>query len=195
MPQPAVDNWTNAQYLYHIFLDRADTKINPFAATIQCILESTSNGQPFGSSLAMEGHNLTGMKVGSWKGEVIEKKTWEQKPNGEKYEIVAKFRKFKDLSEFVDSYSGMIDASYPLCSKDNFMGYFSGLYRGRMGAWATDLNYFKKLLQVAWSYSEDFFEDPKTKWKNILVNACDRDLFVMSQHEEIAIKFVKDILK
>lgn len=181
------------ELLYNIFLNHAEL-INPFGATIQCIHESTSGGKPLGSGLAIQANNLTGIKAGSsWKGKTIDKKTWEQRSDGTTYQTVAKFRAWDTLEDFCIDYSKMVNSSYSNCTKDNFIGYFSGFSKGKYGAWATDLNYFKKLLTIAWRYSNLFFETPLEKWKAVVVNACDRDLFILPQHEEMAIKFLKDL--
>ena len=178
------------QQLYNIFLKFND-RVNPFGATIQCVHESTSSGKPFGSSLATQANNLAGIKAGSsWTGKTVNKNTWEQKPTGEKYQTVAKFRAWDSVEDFAESYSSMVDRSYPLCAKDNFLGYFSGFFKGKYGAWATDLNYFNKLLTIAWNNSPAFFEDYKNKWLAVFVNAADRKLFVRFEHEEMVVKFL-----
>lgn len=61
------------------------------------------------------------------------------------------FRKYADLSAFLDDYAEKIRVDYPHAASqaDNFWGYFAGLYRGRWGAWATDHRYFERLSGMA----------------------------------------------
>ena len=180
--------------LYNIFLHYAEL-INPFGATIQCIHESESAATPrqFDSSLALEGNNLAGIKAfKSWKGDVLEKKTWEQKPTGEKYQTVARFKAYPSVEDFVGDYSLIISKSYVHCSIDNFMGYFSGMSkREPYGAWATDKKYFEKLLGIAWKYGGIFFPNQFEKFKAVLINAASRHLFILPEHEEMAVRFVQ----
>jgi len=176
--------------LYQIFEQQADL-VNPFGATIQCMHESGN----LKSKLAINGNNLTGMKKGEWTGKTIDMKTWEQDKNGNAFEVVAQFRDFDSVEQFSESYSNLINKSFPNCTTDNFLGYFSGFSKGRLGAWATDVGYFKKLLQMAWQHSPLFFKNPKEKWKAALINASDRKLFVVPEHEEIAFRFIKEVIK
>ena len=180
--------------LYNIFLHYAEL-INPFGATIQCVHESESAATPrnFDSSLALEGNNLAGIKAfKSWNGDILEKKTWEQKTNGEKYQTIAKFRAYTSVEDFAGDYALLISKSYPHCTCDNFMGYFSGMSkREPYGAWATDLSYFNKLLGIAWKHASVFFPNPSEKFKIVLVNAASRSLFVHPEHEEMAVRFIR----
>ncbi len=180
--------------LYNIFMHYAEL-VNPFGATIQCVHESESSATPrnFDSSLSLEGNNLAGIKAfKNWKGDILEKKTWEQKPTGEKYQTVARFKSYSSVEEFVGDYTLLVSKSYVHCTTDNFMGYFSGFSkREPYGAWATDLNYFSKLLAIAWKHSSVFFNNPLDKFKAVLVNAASRKIFVVKEHEGMAVRFVQ----
>ena len=183
--------------LYSIFSEHA-AQINPFGATIQCIheSESPSTPRPFDSSLSLEGNNLTGIKASkSWTGKTLSKKTWEQKPDGTKFETVAVFRAWDIVEDFVEYHVGVINRLYPHCAKDNFLGYFSGLEKNiyhtpeSPSKWGTDLKYFDKMLAMAWKYSPLFFKSPAEKWRAVLINAVDRGLFVFPEHIKIVVKF------
>jgi hypothetical protein len=179
------------EQLYNIFSTHA-AMINPFGATIQCILESSLNGLPFNSGLAIQANNLAGMKATrKWTGKTVDKQTWEQRPDGTRYQVVAKWRAWDSVEAFTLTYSKTIHTSYPLCATDNFMGYFSGLLKGKLGAWATDTAYFTKLLTIAWANSPIFFGRPSEKWKLVLIDASDRKLFTIPEHEKLAVEFMK----
>ena len=184
--------------LYNIFLHYAEL-VNPFGATIQCVHESESSASPrnFDSSLALEGNNLAGIKAfKSWPGAVLEKKTWEQKPTGEKYQTVARFRSYPSVEDFAADYALLISKSYLHCATDNFMGYFSGFTPVPPSRnWATDIKYFEKLLKIAGKYARIFFENPQEKFKAVLVNAAYRKLFTRPEHQEMAVIFVKEMQK
>ena len=134
--------------------------VNPFAAVCQCRHETSYQGRPWNSELCLKAHNLAGLKVGSdWNGQVYSKVSWEQQPSGKKYEKVSDFRRYLLWEDFVDDYAVKISRDYPVCtaSADNFIGYFSGLFRGRWGAWATDLSYLDRLLDQTFALAPVFF--------------------------------------
>ena len=134
------------------------SKINPFGALCQCNWETRTNGRPWESELFQRANNAAGIKAGaSWQGSIYEKISWEQLPDGTKYEKKSAFRKYASADEFLADYADKISATYPNCALDNFWGYFSGLYKGKYGAWATDLKYFEKLCMVAIKLAPEIF--------------------------------------
>lgn len=138
----------SARNLFTVF-EKYKSTINGFAAVCQCRHETTYRGKPWNSELCLNANNLAGLKKWSgWNGGVYPKSSWEQKPDGTKYEKVSEFCKYATWTDFVDNYAKKIQQDYPLCtaSADNFWGYFSGLFKGRFGAWATDLAYLDRLI-------------------------------------------------
>ena len=138
----------SAKNLFEIF-EKYKKTVNPFAAVCQCRHETSYKGQPWNSELCKQANNLAGIKQWSgWMGPIYAKESWEQKPGGEKYSKLSNFCKYSDVGIFADNYAKKISMDYPLCSKsaDNFWGYFSGLFKGRVGAWATDLAYLDRLI-------------------------------------------------
>lgn len=72
--------------------------ILPSVTIAQAILESGWGK----SELAKNAHNLFGIKAGAdWKGKTYSKRTKEQKPTGEVYEIVADFRAYDSFAESI----------------------------------------------------------------------------------------------
>lgn len=70
----------------------------PSVTIAQAILESGWGR----SELAKNAHNLFGIKASKdWKGKTYAKKTKEQKPTGEVYEIVADFRAYDNIAESI----------------------------------------------------------------------------------------------
>lgn len=139
----------SAKNLYALF-ERYKKTVNPFAAVCQCRHETSYRGQPWNSELCLKATNLAGLKKWSgWLGETYDKVSWEQKPDGTKYEKSSAFCKYATVEDFVENYAKKIGQDYPLCvvSADNFWGYFSGLFKGRIGAWATDLAYLDRLIE------------------------------------------------
>ena len=132
----------------------------------QFILESgvDSDGN-FKSSLAKNHHNYTGMKWTSKCGtKYVEYKTAEQKPTGEYYNIVARFRSFNTPEEGV---KGMVDflTAYsrykPALASQSTEEYCN---RIRECGWATSLKYTQNLLNVVKKYhleEEKEFENSK----------------------------------
>jgi len=84
---------------------------------------------------------------------------------------------------------------YPLCVKrrDNFWGYFDGLFRGKYGAWATDAIYFKHLTETTIEIAPDIFGPGwQTKIETSLGYAIDKK-YLTPQHEDIALAAVNKI--
>lgn len=73
-------------------------RILPSVTIAQAILESGWGR----SELATHAHNLFGIKAGAdWKGKTYSKKTKEQKPTGEVYEIIADFRSYDSFADSI----------------------------------------------------------------------------------------------
>ena len=69
--------------------------------------------------------------------------------NGYYFKKSSFFRKYESPQAFLKDYAIKIKKDYPKCTPDNTWGYFAGLYRGRLGKWATDHKYFEKLARKA----------------------------------------------
>lgn len=155
----------NVQNLYTVF-NTYHKFVNPFAATVQCYHETFDKGLPFNSENCRVANNLAGIKNhAGWNGPIYEKDSWEQKPDGTKYNKVSPFCKYKDWEECCKDYSEYkIPVDYPLSHKsaDNFVGFFCGLFKGRLGKWATDLNYLDRLLEKTNVLGPIFFKE--TQW-------------------------------
>ena len=121
--------------------------INAFAATVQSAHE-TGN---WTSRLWQEAYNGAGIKADArWRKDkdYIEVRSPESK-DGTYYYKYSYFRKYSSPAAFLADYNLKIKADYPHCTVDNMWGYFAGLYKGRLGKWATDHRYFKKLAKKA----------------------------------------------
>ena len=58
----------------------------------------------------------------------------------------SKFRAYSTPEDFTQDYGEKIRTLYPACGRGRqFLGLFSGLYKGIWGKWATDPIYFTKL--------------------------------------------------
>lgn len=131
-------------------------QINAFAAICQWSHE-TGN---YTSNLAKNANNLAGIKKWSgYTGPTVNVSSWEQKPDGTKTVYVSTFCSYPTLMDFIGNYAMKIQTTYPLCvdQKDSFLGYFSGLQRGKWGAWATDHNYFRRLVHMAIKLAPEVF--------------------------------------
>lgn len=152
-------------------LKRYQGRINAFGALCQMNWETRNGGRPWSSELFLAAYNAAGIKAGGdWRGAVYEKVSWEQRPDGTKYDKKSPFRKYGNFGEFAADYAKKIEANYPLCVSraDNFFGYFTGLLAGRYGAWATDKEYLPKLCGVAVELAPELFGD---MWRNKLIDA------------------------
>lgn len=165
--------------MFYELAKRHAAKINPFGALCQCNWETHSGGKAWTSSLFVQGNNGAGIKAGkNWTGKVISKQTWEQRPDGSKYDTVAAFRAYDSVDDFLEDYADKINTCYPLCATDNLFGYFAGLYKGKYGSWATDQAYFSKLCGVAVELAPEIFGRGEM-WKNKLLDAFE---YAMQQH-------------
>lgn len=120
--------------------------INPFAVTVQSACE-TGN---WTSYLWKSGYNGAGLKASAeWlnSGRPYLTKESPESRNGVYTTETSKFRKYMTPQDFLKDYEKKIKKDYPRCARnrDNIWGYFAGLYAGRLGKWATDHNYYKKL--------------------------------------------------
>ena len=122
--------------MFYELAKRHAAKVNPFGALCQCNWETRGGGKPWTSSLFIQGNNGAGIKAGkNWTGKVVNKSTWEQRPDGSKYDTVAAFRAYDSVDDFLEDYADKINICYPLCATDNLFGYFAGLYKGKYGSW------------------------------------------------------------
>ena len=117
--------------------------INAFAATVQSAIETGHWTSP----LWRNTFNGAGLKAPpSWRASkpYVEFVSPESK-DGVYYKKSSFFRKYESPQAFLKDYAVKIKQDYPHCTPDNTWGYFAGLYRGRLGKWATDHKYFEKL--------------------------------------------------
>lgn len=135
----------NAPTFYE--LAKKEKGINAFGATVQSAIETGHWTSP----LWKVANNGAGIKAPlSWRKNkpYIEMSSPESK-NGVYFQKVCYFRKYDTPQAFLSDYSEKIRIDYPLCKVDNVWGYFAGLYKGRLGSWATDHRYFEKLTKKA----------------------------------------------
>jgi flagellum-specific peptidoglycan hydrolase FlgJ len=121
--------------------------INAFAATCQSALETGNWTSP----LWRNTYNGAGLKAPpSWRASkpYVEFVSPESK-DGVYFKKSSFFRKYESPQAFLKDYAVKIKQDYPHCTIDNTWGYFAGLYRGRLGKWATDHKYFEKLAKKA----------------------------------------------
>ena len=142
--------------------------INPFAALCQCNWETRRSGKPWQSELFLKANNAAGLKKwGGWSGDVYNKVSWEQQKDGTKVDRVSSFCKYPTADDFISNYVLKIKEDYPACktASDSLWGYFAGLYKGRIGSWATDHTYFERLCGVAIELAPEFLGNT---WKSKL---------------------------
>jgi len=121
--------------------------INAFAVTCQSAIETGHWTSPLWNNT----YNGAGLKAPpSWRATrpYLEFVSPESK-EGKYYKKSSYFRKYSSPSEFLADYALKIKCDYQRCTADNVWGYFAGLYRGRLGKWATDHKYFEKLARKA----------------------------------------------
>jgi hypothetical protein len=121
---------------------------SPLGVTFQAYLESAG----YSSELAREAHNFCGMKAkGDWRGPIYEKLSDEDEGGEKKVKRWSPFRSYKTTEEFLrDLDRKVMKPNYALCvsleGRYSFWIYFAGLVEGH---WATDREYFEKLVDVA----------------------------------------------
>jgi len=136
--------------------------INPFAVLVQCNWESREKGKEWATELCTKANNCAGLKVwNEWNGAVYPKVSWEQNSDGTKVNRMSLFCNYATIEEFMENYVLKITSSYPKCylKRDNFFGYFDGLFEGKWGAWATDRAYFSRLVSNAIALAPQIFGD------------------------------------
>lgn len=132
-----------AQKYYDIY------KILPSLTIAQAILESGWGK----SELAQKAFNYFGMKAGTgWKGKVYTKETGEQKLNGDRYSITAKFRAYANREEGIRGY--YIFLQYPRYAKlRGVTDYKMACMLIKEAGWATDISYTNKLIELIEKYN------------------------------------------
>ena len=91
--------WT-IRHFYTLAL-KHKSKINPFGALCQCNWETRTNGRPWESELFKRANNAAGIKSGvGWHGDIYEKVSWEQRPDGTRYDKKSAFRKYISVDDF-----------------------------------------------------------------------------------------------
>lgn len=118
------------------------SKILPSIIMAQAILESGWGR----SKLATEGKNLFGIKVGSWRGEVITLPTQEY-INGSWITVNADFRKYNNYGESIHDHSLLfqLDRYKKVLQCTTYREQAKEIYKG---GYATDPNYPSKLIQI-----------------------------------------------
>ena len=156
-------------------LKKHSGKINAYAALCQLNWETRSGGKPWSSELFLKANNGAGIKAGTdWNGDIYDKVSWEQKPDGTKYDKKSSFRKYASVDAFIADYVAKIGQLYPVSAEheNNMFGYIAGLLRGKWGAWATDKEYFNKLCGVIVELAPETFGKGEL-WRNKLLTAFD----------------------
>lgn len=154
---------------------RYQGRINPYAVLCQCNWETRAAGQPWQSELFLRANNAAGLKKwAGWAGDIYEKISWEQNPDGKKVDRKSAFCKYRSVEEFLTNYVKKIESDYPVCTErsDNFWGYFAGLFKGKWGSWATDQAYFAKLCNVAIQLAPEIFGNGQM-WRNKLLDSLE----------------------
>ena len=129
---------------------RAQPGINAYAATCQSAME-TGYWQ---SELWRRAYNGAGIKAPlAWRksGKPYIRNASPEYSNGKYITRESYFRKYDSLVIFLSDYAQKIAIDYPYSHRhlDNFWLYFAGMYRGRVGNWATDHQYYEKFAQMA----------------------------------------------
>ena len=146
-------------------------KINPFAMTCQCYLE-TGN---WNSELSRNANNYAGVKAsGGWGGRTYSIASMEY-VNGNPISKVSLFRKYANADSFISDYiNSMISKQrYSDVRKYGISNYYLYFYFLWAGGWATDPNYVKKLIDVSFKLgpklmnmsNDAFMNKAKTSWE------------------------------
>lgn len=129
-------------------------KILPSLTIAQAILESRWGK----SKLAVECHNYFGMKWVQGCGCAYKTyKTGEQRPDGKRYTVEAKFRAYKTMSEGIKGYYDFLQYS----RYKNLKGvkdYKKACLLIKEDGWATSLNYTKNLISVIETHHLDRYD-------------------------------------
>lgn len=143
----------DAQRLYSLAQARG---VNAFATVCQSALETGY----WNSRLWEDAKNGAGIKApAAWvrAGKPVCRVVSREFSGGQWTERESVFRAYPSAEGFLADYAAKIRSDYPYSweSADNWPGYFAGLYRGRWGAWATDPEYFGKLLKMAVKFAPE----------------------------------------
>lgn len=142
---------TEEKFVQNIVDSLKGQKLNilPSVTIAQAILESNWGK----SELAVNAKNLFGIKASKdWQGVIYAKKTWEQKSDGSKYQIIADFRKYSTIFESIKDHDNFFVSTawrtrnYARVLDAN--DYKTQAKMLRVCRYATDLNYDKKLIQL-----------------------------------------------
>lgn len=140
--------FAHAMTVYEFYaLAQKQKGINAFGATVQSVIETGYWTSPMWKNT----YNGAGIKADAqWRKtkSYVEFVSPESK-NGIYFKKVSYFKKYETPVVFLVDYAQKIKRDYPQCTADNFFGYFAGLYKGRLGKWATDHKYFEKLAHKA----------------------------------------------
>ena len=121
-------------------------RFNPVIAAAQAALESNWGR----SQLATRANNIKGVKAGrSWRGEVLELPTREQRPDGSWYTTVARWRVYRDWAHAFEDYGALIERVYPHAAlvADDPRAFLEALVSGTL-RYATDLDYVSKVWRI-----------------------------------------------
>lgn len=119
--------------------------INPEAAAAHAANESRYGD----SRLAREGNNLFGVKAGaSWSGACVEMPTWEV-VNGQRVDIVAKFRAYDSWLASMEDYAAIIGRVYPWAARHSHdpVRFLVGIF-SLTPKWATDPDALSKCVAI-----------------------------------------------
>ena len=139
---------------------------NPFAATVQSAHETAN----WTSELWVKARNGAGIKADkAWRAarKPVYNKSSVEHVGNRNVKRVSAFRKYSSTKAFLKDYAKKIREDYPQSAKqkDNVWLYFAGLYKGRHGKWATDRNYYSKLVTKAVKIAPQIYG---SKWKTKL---------------------------
>ena len=137
---------------------RGQPGITAYAATCQSAVE-TGYWQ---SELWRRAYNGAGIKAPpEWRaaGKPYIRIASREYSNGKYITRESYFRRYGSRAAFLADYAAKIRKDYPYTYKhsDNFLLCFAGLYRGRLGSWATDRKYFEKLTRMAVRLAPEIF--------------------------------------
>ncbi len=93
-------------------------------------------------------HNLFGVKAtGAWAGETVDLPTWEV-VNGQRVDIVAKWRSYGSYQECFEDYADIIHRLYPHADHRHPVAFLRGLFLTGPRRWATDPYAFDKAARI-----------------------------------------------
>ena len=146
--------------IYFQMADKYKDTINPFAAMVQSAHETGY----WRSYLWVHGYNGAGLKADkAWRnsGRPYLSKHSQESSNGRYHTKHSYFRRYESPSEFIGDYVAKIRKDYPLCVKncDSIWGYLAGMYRGRVGKWATDHKYYEKLAEKTLKLAPEIYAE------------------------------------